>query len=94
MEASAPRLLFFHTARSGPSRRAEGFLAQVLQRRRNHDTFRVYRIDVDERADLAEKFRVEITPTLIVVDGKRVKGRLERPHGCLEIEALLKPWLQ
>jgi hypothetical protein len=41
-----PSLLFFFDARSGRSRRVEGFLAQVLQHRRNHDTFHLYRIDV------------------------------------------------
>ena len=34
-----PRLVFFHSSVSGACRRAEGFLAQVLQRRRNHVSF-------------------------------------------------------
>ena len=38
-----PRLVFFHSALSGQCRRVEGFLAQVLQRRRNHGTFKVVR---------------------------------------------------
>src|SRR5262249_12317282 len=32
-----PQLVFFHSSLSGACRRAEGFLAQVLQRRRNHE---------------------------------------------------------
>ena len=36
-----PRLVFFYSRQSGRSRRAEGFLAQVLQRRRNFETFDV-----------------------------------------------------
>ena len=37
-------LAFFFSPRSGRSRRAEGYLAEVLQRRRNHDTFKVVRV--------------------------------------------------
>ncbi len=40
-----PRLLFFFSSTSGPSRRAEGFLAQVLQRRANHSSFELVRVD-------------------------------------------------
>ena len=47
-----PRLLFFTSSVSGHCRRVEGFLAQVLQRRRNHGTFRLLRIDESERPDL------------------------------------------
>jgi hypothetical protein len=38
-----PQLLFVYSRTSGSSRRAEGFLAQVLQRRRNHNSFRLIR---------------------------------------------------
>jgi hypothetical protein len=49
---SRTQLLFFCSDSSGLSR-LEGFLAQVLQRRRNHDTFQVIRIDYEVRSDLA-----------------------------------------
>jgi thioredoxin-like negative regulator of GroEL len=88
-----PRLVFFHSKRSGPSRRVEGFLAQVLQRRGNHQTFRLLRVATEERPDLVARFAVEAVPTLVVVDGKRVSGRLEAPRGCDDIEAFLAPWL-
>jgi thioredoxin family protein len=88
-----PRLLFFYSRRSGHCRRVEGFLAQVLQRRQNHETFVVHRIDSDERPDLVDRFRVEELPTLLIVDGRRVRARLARPKGCRDIETLLKPWL-
>ena len=92
--AQKPGLVFFHSAVSGSCRRAEGFLAQVLQHRRNHDTFRLYRVDPEERPDLVERFRVETLPTLVVVEEKTVRARLERPRGCREIERFLAPWLQ
>ena len=88
-----PQLLFFCSASSGPSRRVEGFLAQVLQRRRNHDTFQVHRIDYDRRPDLARRCGVEQSPALVVVDEKRVRVRIERPRGCAEIQRALGPWL-
>ena len=91
---SKPQLVFFHTSSSGRCRRVEGFLAQVLQRRANHDTFRVYNVDVNEDSDLVDRFRVDTVPTLVVVDDKRVKARLEAPRGCREIERLLAPWLR
>ena len=91
--AELPRLVFFHSALSGNCRRVEGFLAQVLQRRRNHETFNVVRVAEEERPDLLERFRIETVPTLVVVEHKAIKGRLERPRGCREIEGFLAPWL-
>lgn len=89
-----PVLVFFHSPQSGRCRRVEGFLAQVLQRRRNHDTFALYRVAREERPDLVERFGVDGTPTLVVVEDKRVQARLERPRGCREIERFLAPWLK
>ena len=89
-----PRLIFFHAKSSGRCRRVEGFLAQVLQRRRNHDTFRLYRVAEEERPDLLERFGVEELPTLVVVDGNTVRSRVVAPRGCRDIELALDPWLR
>ena len=88
-----PGLVFFHSQRSGRSRRVEGYLAQVLQRRRNHETFDLVRIPVDQRPDLADRFRVDALPALLVVADRRVRARLAVPRGCREIQKLLEPWL-
>src|SRR5205823_8208619 len=88
-----PRLVFFHSTLSGHCRRVEGFLAQVLQRRRNHGTFQLYRVAEEERPDLVERFEVEAMSTLVVVEGREVRARLERPRGCRDLEAFLAPWL-
>jgi thioredoxin 1 len=90
---SKPQLVFFHAQASGRCRRVEGFLAQVLQRRANHDTFHVFRVDVDKEQALVQRFGVDTVPTLIVVDDKKIQGRLEAPRGCREIAKLLEPWL-
>ncbi len=89
-----PRLVFFYSPVSGSCRRVEGFLAQVLQRRRNHGTFKLYRVDEGERPDLLERFAVDTTPTLVVVEGRLVRAKLEKPRGCREIESFLAPWLK
>jgi thioredoxin-like negative regulator of GroEL len=91
--ARRPRLVFFYSRASGRSRRVEGYLSQVLQRRRNHESFELFSVDVDRHAELAERFAVREVPTLIVVEDRRVQGRLEAPRGCREIETLLAPWL-
>src|SRR3989454_5011210 len=92
--AQLPGLVFFYSPVSGNCRRVEGFLAQVLQRRRNHGTFKLYRVAQEERPDLLERFAVDSVPTLVVVEGKVVRARLERPRGCRDIESFLAPWLQ
>ena len=88
-----PRLVFFFSATSGRCRRVEGFIAQVLQRRRNHETFSLYRVDAEERPELAKRFGVSTIPTLFVVQGRRIAARLEVPGGCRQIEEFLTPWL-
>jgi thioredoxin-like negative regulator of GroEL len=89
-----PRLVFFTSALSGQCRRVEGFLAQVLQRRRNHGTFRLVVVDEGERPDLLQRFSVTTLPTLVVVDEHAERARLERPRGCRQIEQFLSPWLR
>ena len=89
-----PRLVFFYSPLSGRCRRVEGFIAQVLQRRRNHDTFDLVRVSVDQRPDLAEKFRIEQVPTICVVEDRKLRRRIVSPRGCRELERELEPWLQ
>lgn len=89
-----PKLLFFYSPLSGRCRRSEGFLAQVLQHRHNHDTFDLIRVPVDRRPDLAERLRVDAVPTFLVVEDRRVRGRIVAPGGCRDLEGFLKPWLK
>jgi thioredoxin-like negative regulator of GroEL len=88
-----PALLFFYSETSGQSRRVDGYLAQVLQRRRNHETFRLYRVEERRRPDLVERFRVTSLPALVVVEGRRVRARVHNPRGVQAITAALAPWL-
>jgi len=93
-EVLAPRLVFFHSKQSGHSRRVEGYLSQVLQRRGNHESFRLRFVEVSDHPELVERFRVDQVPTLLVVDGNRVSARIVMPRGCREIEQALGPWLR
>jgi len=88
-----PRLVFFYSPQSGRCRRVEAFIAQVLQRRRNHETFRLVRVSVEQRPDLAEKFGIEQVPTVCVVEGRKLRRRIVTPRGCRELERELEPWL-
>ncbi len=68
-------------------------MAQILQRRRNHDTFVLRRIDVDARPDLAERFGVAHVPVLVVV-AENVRARLDDVRGCRAVDEFLSPWLK
>src|SRR5690242_19771566 len=89
-----PTLLFFYSPTSGRCRRVEGFLAQVLQRRHNHDTFWLHRVSAEDRPDLIDRFHIEQLPTLCVVEGRRVVARIPSPRGCAELERGLIRWLK
>jgi thioredoxin-like negative regulator of GroEL len=69
-------------------------MAQVLQRRSNHETFNIVHIDADRQTELVERFRIETIPTLVVVADKRAQAWLANPQGCCDIEQFLAPWLQ
>jgi thioredoxin-like negative regulator of GroEL len=88
-----PMLVFFTSQTNGRCRRAEGFLAQVLQRRHNHETFSLRFVEHAEHPELLDRFEIEKTPTLMVVANKVVRGKLVEPHGCEEIQEFLAPWL-
>jgi thioredoxin-like negative regulator of GroEL len=88
-----PRLVYFHSRVSGRCRRVDAYLAQVLQRRRNPETFAYYPVAQEERPDLLERFGVALTPTLVVIEGRAVKARLGWPRSSREIAGFLAPWL-
>jgi hypothetical protein len=69
-------------------------VAQVLQRRGNHETFELLRVSVGDHPELAERFRVDEVPTLCVVEGRRLRRRIASPRGCRDLERNLAPWLQ
>ena len=69
----------------------ESLLAHIARKER--DRLRVTIVDVDERAELAERFGVESVPTLVLVKDKRVVARLEGRASAPRIERMLEPHL-
>jgi thioredoxin 1 len=80
-------LVFFTSQKSGPARRMESLLAHIA--RRDRDTLAVKRVDVDERPDLAARFRITEVPALGLVKGKRVVATIEGRATAPKIESML-----
>ncbi len=88
------RLILFSSRRSGPARRVEAFLDQVLQERRNHHTFSRYQVDIELQPELAERFEVSVVPTILIVDGAHIEARIEGRVGVADLRDALARWLR
>lgn len=94
MTGERPLLVVFSSRRSGECRRADGFLAQVLQRRGNHTTFRLLAVDVEDDPEQAARLRIDEVPTLLVIERRKICRRLAKPRSAIQIEEFLQPWLR
>ena len=92
MNDDRPLLVFFWSERSGPARRMESLLAHL--ERKERDRLRVRRVDVDASPELAERFNVQVVPTLVLVKDKHAVSRLDGRTSAPRIEAMLEPHLQ
>jgi thioredoxin 1 len=90
-EVERPLLVFFWSERSGPARRMESLLAQLERKERQR--LRVRRVDVDANPELAERFKVEVVPTLVLVKDRKAVSRLDGRTSAPRIEAMLEPHL-
>lgn len=70
----------------------ESLLAHVARKER--DRVRVMRVDVDQRPELAKRFKVDVVPTLALVKDKRVVDKLEGRASAPAIERMLAPHLE
>ena len=52
------------------------------------------KVDHEQHAALLEKFGIKLTPTLVVLEQKVVRARLESPRGSKDIERFLAPCLK
>ena len=86
-----PLLVFFCSQRSGPARRMESLLAHLARKERSR--LRVMRVDIDEQPELAQRFKVSVVPTLVLVKGKRVVDRLDGRTSAPKIDSMLEPHL-
>ena len=86
-----PLLVFFTSTRSGPARRMESLVSHIARKERGR--LRVIQVDVDQRADLAEKLSVEDVPTLVLVVERKAVARLTGRVSAPKIEAMLEQHL-
>jgi thioredoxin 1 len=82
-----PLLVFFTHARSGPARRMESLLAHIARKER--ERLRVTRVDIDSRPDLAQRFRVDDVPALVLVKERRAVARIDGRASAPRIEQML-----
>ena len=90
-DAERPLLVFFWSERSGPARRMESLLAHLERKERQR--LRVRRVDVDANPELAEHFKVDVVPTLVLVKDKQAVSRLDGRTSAPRIEAMLEAHL-
>jgi thioredoxin-like negative regulator of GroEL len=69
----------------------ESLLAHIARKER--DRLRVSKVDVEDRPELAERFRIEQVPSLALVVERRVVSRLEGRATAPRIESMLEPHL-
>ena len=68
-------LVFFHASTCGHSRRMDSIVDHFL--RAHRDDLKVAKVEIAERADLAERFGVDTAPTLILLNDLKEVARLE-----------------
>jgi thioredoxin-like negative regulator of GroEL len=84
-----PTLLFFTRRTSGPARRMESLVAWVKVTHKR--SLRVVEVDADSERRLAERLQVSDVPSLVLVKGSRVVGRLEGRATGDDIERMISP---
>ncbi|HUZ82906.1 MAG TPA: thioredoxin family protein [Gaiellaceae bacterium] len=92
MPDTPPLLVFFSSARSGPSRRMESLVAHVARKERHR--LRVTQVDVEQRADLVEKLGVKTAPSLLLVKNGKVVARVDGRASAPTIDAMLEAHLE
>ena len=90
-DVDRPLLVFFWSERSGPARSMVSLLAHLERKERQR--LRVRRVDVDANPDLAERFKVDVVPTLVLVKDRKAVSRLDGRTSAPRIEAMLEPHL-
>jgi thioredoxin len=91
MGAETPLLVFFTDARSGPARRMDSLIAHLARKERSR--LRVKRVDMTSNPEVARRLRVDVVPTLLLVQDKRVVERLEGRVSAPRIERMLEGYL-
>lgn len=88
-ENDAALLIFFSSVSSGPARRMDSLVANIARKERRY--LRVLYVDIDERPDLARRFRVQAVPTLVLVKQGRVVERIEGRVSAARLVHAIEP---
>jgi thioredoxin 2 len=86
--------MYFTSARSGPARRVESLLDQVLQERKNHEAFDRTVVDVETDRPTAARYAVEAVPTILVVENGEEMCRIDGRPSVAALREALSPWLR
>jgi thioredoxin 1 len=70
----------------------ESLLAHLERKERQR--LRVRLVDVDANPELAERFKVDVVPTLVLVKDKKAVSRLDGRTSAPRIEAMLERHLE
>lgn len=84
-----PVLLFFSNRRSGPARRMSSLVAWVGVTEKKR--LRVVEVDAERHADLAQALEVSTVPSLVLLRGRKILGRLEGRATGNDITRLIGP---
>lgn len=84
-------LVFVGRRQSGVSRRMESLVAWVKVTQRTR--LRVVEVDADHHPGLVAELAVTEVPALVLVEGRRVVGRLEGRATGRQIDELIRPHL-
>jgi thioredoxin-like negative regulator of GroEL len=84
-----PLLLFFSNRRSGPARRMSSLVAWVGVTEKKR--LRVVEVDAEANEKLAEALDVSAVPTLVLLRGRKVLGRLDGRATGTDITRLIRP---
>ena len=82
-------LVFFHASTCGHSRRMDSIVDHFM--RTHRETLKVAKVDVGERADLAQRFGVETAPTLLLLEDLKEVARVEGRSTLPDIKLAFEP---
>ena len=89
IEMAKPVLMDFFAEWCGPCKRQGPILEELKQKL--GDSFELQKIDVDQHMDLAQKYGIQVVPTLIIEKDGKVIRSLEGVTSADTLEKILKP---
>ena len=84
-----PVLYDFFATWCGPCRMQTPIIEELAKKL--GDAVEIHKVDVDEHRDLAEKYAIQVVPTLIIEKDGKVVQRMEGVTDAATLEKLLRP---